>query len=72
MKRIAWSTRSASNGLITRWSRWHLTTHLIRGERTLCGEKLPFAKWVTAEVGKGDYRIRGGECRECAKRKGAK
>lgn len=67
VRRIAWSTASASNGLITRWSRWHLTTTLIRGEKTLCGETLPRAKWITPQPGdeRGDYRIKGGNCHAC-------
>lgn len=67
MKRIAWSTRSASNGFIYRWSRWHLAPALVRGERTLCGVRLPRAKWITqdADDTRGDYRIKGGECQAC-------
>lgn len=66
-RRIAWSTKSASNGYIYQWSRWHLTHTLVRGEKTLCGETLPFAKWITPQPGdeRGDYRIKGGECQEC-------
>ena len=67
VRRVAWSTRSQSNGYITNWSRWHLTTTLERGRRVLCGEELPFAKWITRQPGDntGDYRIKGGQCSAC-------
>lgn len=65
--RLAWSTRSATNGYIYRWSRWHLAHKLVMGELTLCGKKLPYAKWVVRDDGGADYFIKGGECLECAR-----
>ena len=66
--RIAWAT-GASNGHIHQWSRWHLTRSLTDGTRTLCGLEVPHTKWITPETDAGDYRIKGGECVECKKRK---
>jgi hypothetical protein len=62
MKKLAWSTRSRSNGFVYQWSRWHLVYNLDPLTVTLCGIGVPKAIWIT---GGNDYRIRGGECGEC-------
>ena len=71
LRRIAWASRTASNGLITSWSRWHWVRTIAKGERTICGIKLPNTKWITPPVGdnRGDFRVAGGECSECRKEK---
>ena len=62
MTKLAWSTRSRSNGLIVQWSRWHIVYNLDRQTVTLCGIAAPRAKWVT---GGKDWRIKGGNCSAC-------
>jgi len=67
IRRIAWSTKSAGNGHICQWSRWHLVRTLELGEKTLCGVTVPHEKWITPQPGdeRGDDRIKGGECQRC-------
>lgn len=60
---IAWATKSASNGRITRWSRWHAVKVIRDGEVTMCGMVVPHTKIET------DHHftsmINGGDCSEC-------
>ncbi len=61
--RIAWATKSASNGRITHWSRIHRT---VFGVYTLCGVAIPiYTKHQRLGPDEGDYRIQGGNCAAC-------
>lgn len=59
---IAWVTRAASNGKITRVTRWHRSLSYQIGARTLCGKRIPHTKHFTRFP---DYLVKGGNCKAC-------
>jgi hypothetical protein len=62
MNKIAWATKSQSNGKITSWSRWHIVYNTVGGTVTLCGIGVPHTKWI---LGGNDSRVKGGNCGAC-------
>ena len=62
MTKIAWATKSLSNGKIVRWSRWHIVYNTAGGTVTLCGIGVPHTKWL---LGGKEQQVKGGDCNAC-------
>ena len=62
MTKIAWATKSLSNGKIVRWSRWHIVYNTAGGTVTLCGIGVPHTKWL---LGGKEQQVKGGHCAAC-------
>ena len=62
MTKIAWATKSLSNGKIVQWSRWHIVYNTAGGAVTLCGVGVPHTKWL---LGGKEQQVKGGNCAAC-------